>query len=496
MIHKFIFTLSLLFSILHLQAKDYDASLFGIASNGIKLNTTSIQKAIDFIHEEGGGRLIFHVGRYLTGSIYLKSNVTLHLKEGAVLMGSLNPFDYDKPTSWMALIYAFDQENIAITGKGMIDGQGYQVAQNIVSFIHKGIIKDRWFSNDRPSEVTRPQNIYIKDCNNITIQGIHVNNPACWNQQYAQCKNLLIENITVDSKNYWNNDGVDIVDCDSVIIRNSYFDTSDDAICLKSHQPRFVCQNVLIYNNTIRSSASAIKFGTASKGGFKNIKIIKNRVYDTYRSAITFGAVDGGGVENVEVDSLTALNTGNAIFLRIGERKEGKKGFMKNISISNVYVEISATKPDAGYPYEGPIEDLPRNISPAVITGMPDVVIENVRLKNVEIVHPGGADPHYAKVGLDELDGIPELINKYPEFSMFKELPAWGFYIRHVKGLSFENVTLRCQKEDFRKPIVLDDVHDAGFKNLIIKEGDKNEVKMPEEKEHIYLHNSSGVKIE
>ena len=111
-------------------------------------------------------------------------------------------------------------------------------------------------------------------------------------------------------------------------------------------------------------------------------------------------------------------------------------------------------------------------------------------------MYPGGADPHYAKVDLEELDDIPELIDKYPEFSMFKELPAWGFYIRHVKGLSFENVTLCCQKEDFRKPIVLDDVHGAQFKNLVIKETGKDEVKRLEKEEHIYLHNATGVKIE
>ncbi len=78
-----------------ISAKDYNASLFGIKSNGTTLNTTSIQKGIDFIHENGGGRLVFYVGRYLTGTIYLKSNVTIQLEEGAILVGSLNPLDYE-----------------------------------------------------------------------------------------------------------------------------------------------------------------------------------------------------------------------------------------------------------------------------------------------------------------------------------------------------------------------------------------------------------------
>jgi len=485
---QFAISFTLLFFSLPVYSKDYKASFFGIESNGTTMNTRSIQKAIDYIHENGGGRLVFNVGRFVSGSIYLKSNVSIHLEEGAVLLGSLNPFDYDRHGYWTALLFAFDQENIGITGKGIIDGRGYQVAQNILSMIHKGIIKDDKLSNDRPNEGLRPQNIYFKGCKNIVIREITIKNPASWNQQYDQCKNLLVENITVDSKNYWNNDGIDIVDCDSVIVRNSYFDASDDAICLKSHRAEFLCQNVIIVNNMIRSSANGIKFGTFSVGGFKNIEIINNTVFDTYRSAITFATVDGGIIENIRVDSLRSLNTGNAIFLRIGERKVGKKGSMKNISISNVYAEIPATKADAGYPYEGPVEDLPRNISPVSIVGMPDVAIEQIVLKNIEIHYPGGGNPNYAKVGLDELDKVPELPAKYPEFSMFKELPAWGFYIRHAKGIIFEHVTITCKKEDYRTAVVLDDVHGLQFNHLIVKEP-------TEKKKPVFSQNCTDIKF-
>src|SRR5215813_76884 len=95
-VKKYFVTVVLCFQCLHGIAKDYPASLFGIYSDGVTLNTRSIQFAIDYIHQQGGGRLVFDVGRFLTGSIHLKSNVTLHLLEGAVLLGSLNPFDYDK----------------------------------------------------------------------------------------------------------------------------------------------------------------------------------------------------------------------------------------------------------------------------------------------------------------------------------------------------------------------------------------------------------------
>ena len=452
-----------------LHAKDYNASMFGAKSNGTTLNTSSIQKGIDYISENGGGRLVFYVGRYLTGTLYLKSNVTIHLEEGAILVGSTNPFDYEKNFNWTALIFALDQENIGITGKGVIDGQGFLVATNLVDMIHKGVVKDP-LKYDRPNETIRPQNIYFRGCRNIVIRDINLRDPGSWNQQYDQCRNLVIDNIRVDSKSYWNNDGVDIVDCDSVVVSNSYFDAADDGICLKSHSADFACQNVFIHNNTVRTSANGIKFGTVGHGGFRNIRIINNLVFDTYRSALTFAAVDGGFVENIVVDSLRSLNTGNVIFLRIGERRAGKKGRMNGVTISNVYAEVPATKPDAGYNYEGPVEDLPRNISPSAIVGMPDAMIENITLKNIEIHYPGGGNPHYAKVGLDELDKVPELASNYPEFSMFKELPAWGFYIRHARGISMENVKLVCEKKDYRTAVVLDDVQGASFRNLQVTE--------------------------
>jgi hypothetical protein len=276
------------------------------------------------------------------------------------------------------------------------------------------------------------------------------------------------------------------VDCDGVAVTNSYIDSDDDGVCLKSHDANSVCQNVLVRNCTIRSSANGIKFGTASRGGFRNIRLINNKIFDTYRSAITLEAVDGGFIENVEADSLQVLNTGHAIFLRIGERVSGKKGRLENIRIKNVTVEIAAGKADSGYEYEGPIEDLPRNISPAVIiTGLPGVMISNVSFTNIEIKHPGGGNPMYAKVLLNELDSVPEKPAAYPEFSMFKELPAWGVYIRHAKDVQFSNVTLSCGKKDYRTAIVLDDVYHSQFTSMDIKE--------PGSKKAFYQYHSSEI---
>ena len=448
----------------------HQASSFGIKSDGVTLNTRSIQAGIDFISEHGGGVLEFSVGRYLTGSIHLKSNVELRLLEGAVLVGSTNPYDYDMVEGNYGFLLAKGQKNISVKGKGVIDGRGFDCALNFLNQVHLGFLEDTT-KNDRVTK--RPKLIYFRECENVTIEGVNLRNAAEWTLVTDQCENLLISGILLDSKNYWNNDGLDIVDCRHVVVKDSFIDASDDAICFKSHSAEHLCEDIEVRNCVARSSASAFKFGTVSRGGFKNIRIINNKVFDTHRSAITIQSVDGGEIENILVDSLEAVNTSNAIYLRTGIRwNNGKMGYLRNITLSNIKVEVPATKADAGYSYEGPIEDLPRNISPSGIVGIPELPIENITLKNIEIIYPGGGNKLYAYRGTsdEELNSIPEMKDVYPEFSQFKELPSWGLFIRHAKGITLDNVRLVAGAKDYRPAIVADDVQGLEIKNLKTEE--------------------------
>jgi hypothetical protein len=323
----------------------------------------------------------------------------------------------------------------------------------------------------------------------VEISGIVVKNAAEWVVVADQCQNLKIDKITVDSKAFWNNDGIDIVDCKDVLISNSFIDSSDDAICFKSHDATKLCENVEVRNCVARSSANGIKFGTVTSGGYKNFKIINNKIYDTYRSAITIATPDGGVVENILVDSLFAYNTGNPIYLRIGARwNKGRTGSMNNIQIQNMYCEVAETKADAGKEYEGPIEDLPRNISPASIVGLPGQYISNVTLKNIQIVFPGNSNPNYAYRGIlpADLDSIPEMPAAYPEFSQFKELPAWGFYVRHAKNLTMENITLTAKGKEYRPALVFDDVHHATISSMSYLDPTKK-------KKQVHLYKSTDI---
>ena len=459
-------TAALLAVIPSIAQKIHQASSFGIKSDGVTLNTRSIQAGIDFISEHGGGVLEFSVGRYLTGSIHLKSNVELRLLEGAVLVGSTNPYDYDMVEGNYGFLLAKGQKNISVKGKGVIDGRGFDCALNFLNQVHLGFLEDTT-KNDRVTK--RPKLIYFRECENVTIEGVNLRNAAEWTLVTDQCENLLISGILLDSKNYWNNDGLDIVDCRHVVVKDSFIDASDDAICFKSHSAEHLCEDIEVRNCVARSSASAFKFGTVSRGGFKNIRIINNKVFDTHRSAITIQSVDGGEIENILVDSLEAVNTSNAIYLRTGIRwNNGKMGYLRNITLSNIKVEVPATKADAGYSYEGPIEDLPRNISPSGIVGIPELPIENITLKNIEIIYPGGGNKLYAYRGTsdEELNSIPEMKDVYPEFSQFKELPSWGLFIRHAKGITLDNVRLVAGAKDYRPAIVADDVDGLVIKNL------------------------------
>ena len=456
------------------------ATTYWATSGGQVLNTRCLQAAIDSASARYSRKgtiqtVTIPAGEYVTGTLYLKSGVNLHLDSGAVLLGSLNPFDYvkDPYCRWTALLFAVKQHDISITGQGTIDCRGWEVANNTVSLIHAGLIQDP-LKYDRPNETNRPENIHFRECDNVTVRGITLRNPASWNQQYDQCRHVVIEDQTVDSKSYWNNDGVDIVDCSDVVIRNCNYDAADDAFCFKSHSKEGLSENILVENCIGRSSANGIKFGTVTRGIFRHFRFRNMLIYDTYRSAFTIASVDGAIIEDVVVDSLRSIHTGNPIFLRLAPRNSNptQQATLRDILIKNLYAEVPYEKPDAGYRYEGPVEDQPRNISPAVISGTPGMRIQNVTIQNAEIVFPGQTDTAYAYRGTtpDQLAAIPEWERRYPEFSMWKELPAWGLYLRHADSITLDNVTLRVEDNDYRPAIVADDVNGLTLRHTVIKE--------------------------
>jgi polygalacturonase len=474
-IFPLIIILSFALSFASAREKTYNIVDFGAKADGTTNNTQAIQTAINKAYANGGGMVLVPKGNFVTGVIYLKSNINLHLAAGAHLLATTNRADYG-PKKASALIRAEDAHHLSITGKGTIDGQAELLLKDIYRMLNNGTLEDaEWKTyNDwhqmRPAEDNRPHLIEFKNCTDIQLKNYTIKNGLCWIQTYRDCNNMVIDSIHVESNTFLNNDGIDLVDCKKVKLSNSSFNVADDGICLKSSNPKSSCEDIDISNCKIRSSASAFKLGTASLGGFKRIKVRNLYVYDTFRSAIAIETVDGGDIDGIDIRDVVAKNTGNAIFIRLGKRKkDAEPGILRNVYIGNVKAEIPLGKPDAGYSMEGPPELFSHNIFPASITGIPGHNAQHITLANIEITYAGGAKKEKAWFAADSLTKIPEKSGAYPEFSMFGELPAWAFYVRHAQDIVMKNIKFNYQQSDARTACIFDDVAGLQLYNIAIQ---------------------------
>ncbi|HEY4205488.1 MAG TPA: glycosyl hydrolase family 28 protein, partial [Puia sp.] len=439
---------------------------FGAKGDGVALNTVAIQTAIDSAGQMGGGTVVFPKGRFLSGTLELRSNVHIYLQQGAVLLGSINPADYHDG----GFLYAKGQTNISITGKGTVDGQGRKVALYMDSLFYIGKLDSSHYNLRRKRPEGRPSNFNITSCKDVLVRGITIKNATGWVETYTLCDGLVLDSIRVESDAYWNNDGIDVVDCRKVRITHSYVNAADDGICLKSQNGRENWnEDFYIADCTVRSSASAIKFGTASYGGFKKVVIRNIRVFDTFRSALALESVDGGDLEDIDVDGIVATNTGDGIFIKLGHRnKDGHIGSLRHIKIRNVRVDIPYDRPDKNYDLRGPDLAFFHNPFPCSITGLPGHPVKDVTLENITISFPGHGNDGLAILPVWRLKDVPEQEKEYPEFSMFGELPSWGFYVRHVTGLTMRNVHISAKAWDFRPAMVCDDVQSLRLDGLTI----------------------------
>ncbi|MDR1090193.1 MAG: glycoside hydrolase family 28 protein [Prevotella sp.] len=486
--------------------QQYNIKDFGAVDSKTEYSTGAVQAAVDKASVAGGGRVYVPAGTYLISPIKLRSNVELYLEEGATLLGTTDRTKYNIPeeknynlAGERGLIWAEGASNISIRGKGAIDGQGEAVAEHTGRLVAEGVITDRNGSAikkyvedgntkflrefPRPQEENRPMLIALYDCKDVVLDGIHIKNAATWVTTLWRCDNAKLINLTVRSRAFWNNDGIDIIDCTNTLVKNCDIDSADDGICLKSHMRDYLCENITIENCTVSSSASAIKFGTASEGGFRNITVRNITVKDTFRSAVAIESVDGGIAENITISDIRATNTWNAIFLIAGTRKGTSTA--KNVTFENIYCEIPASKPDAVHA-NYTVPDRKRNLYPSLITGSPASDIENVKIKNFQLVIAGGGTTNIANSAVSHLPEMDGRYGRYPEYDMFGELPAWGLLCRNVKGLLLENIKLQLEQADYRNPVVMDNISDIMIKKLEVI----NEQKTP-----VILNNSSAASI-
>ena len=442
---------------------------FGAESGGTQLCTRAIQTAIDQCAGNGGGTVCLPPGIWRTGTIMLKSHVTLHLEQGCTLLGSTNLNDYQEHIPSIrsytdnytrrSLIYAEDLDDIAIEGAGVIDGNG-----NLFPKKH-----------GPKNDYLRPYLMRIINCRDVRVEGIFLKNPAMWTQHYLACERVRVTGVRVWAFANYNNDAIDIDGCRDVFVSKCVMSSEDDGITLKSTSEH-PCQNVVVSDCVVSSRSSSIKLGTESMGGFRDITIVNCTVNKVTSDApkifgdgrnglvgIDLISVDGGHLERVNISNITIDGMSVPVGLRLGARGRGlvdpervpeaerparrPVGIFKDISLANI-VATGGGK-NCGI----------------LLLGHPGYPLENVSLANITVRGKGGGD---AKLAGRE---VPERAYDYPQPVSWGSLPGYGLYARHVHGLTVSNVRLQTAAADARHALVLDDVEDGELNGVATSPG-------------------------
>jgi polygalacturonase len=497
----------------------FNIRAFGATGDGITLDTGAINQAIETAYATGGGMVYFPAGTYLSFSIRLKSHITLYLDSGATILAA-NPtehkgsYDPAEPNDWDAyqdyghshwqnsLIWGDDLSNVSILGPGLIHGQGLTrwgpgprrptqpgdspisldaetahdvttssaapVAPSAYGLLPQG---SRGFAPpgfaDEPFTMEGQGNkaIALKLCRNVVLRDFSILQGGHFAVLATGVDNLTIDNLKIDT----NRDGLDIDCCRNVRVSNcSVNSPNDDGICLKSSYAlgfARATENVTITNCQVtgydlgtfldgtfgRTQEIApdkdqvtgrIKCGTESNGGFRNITI-SNCVCERSRG-LALETVDGGVIEDITISNIAMREvTTSPLFLRLGNRARGPSdtpiGAIRRINISDVVAY-----------------DVDPHFA-SIIAGLPGHPIEDVRISNVHIVYQGGGTAENAAVV------PPEQEKTYPEPSMFGPIPAYGFFLRHVRNVELHHVEVSYQNDEMRPVVVLDDVNGASF---------------------------------
>lgn len=439
------------------------ASLLLVAAED---ETAAWQGRIDSAAMAGGGVVSVPSGRHLVGQLDLKSNVELRLEKGAVLEGIVGLEHYRVTTlpysegTWSAIVSAIGVTNVAITGEGEIFGNGKPWK-----------IPEDYGGNQ---EGLRARGIFFADSERIRLTGFTLRDAACWGVVFKCCRHVRIKGVTIDNHANSNNDGFDI-EASDVVIEDCDVDAGDDAYCLKSNNPHFTVEDVIVRNCIARSHSNGCKIGTATHGTIRNVlfenivcraprrDFIDNRKTSPnfgkphfYRpellhlpaggglGAVTIECVDGGRVENVIAKGIEVSGFIAPIFVRAGTRTgrdcgtpPGNQYVFRNIRIENVHGRS-----------ETPIA--------SSVSGVDGCRVKDVVLKDIDIVCPG-ADAVASWQALET--PVPDVSGLYPECTMFRPsiLPAYGLYVDRVDGISLENVRFRLKdgSGDVRPPVFL-----------------------------------------
>jgi polygalacturonase len=425
----------------------------------VKNHASMIQQAIDACSAKGGGQVLLRPGMYRSGTIILRSGVTLHLEKGAVLQGSTDVADY---LPWemgpgarvnrgigTALVYAEMAENIAITGEGKIDGSGHAFfgrSENPPDWVKSRKPMGTWIpgfeaalKSDRPRAL-----ILLVDCENVELSVKHVENSPAWTIHLLACTHVVMRGIelrgVVDGAN---TDGVDLDACSDVLVEDCDIFTGDDAMCLKNTNTKGLkrpSRRITVRRCRLRSTTHGFTIGTETQEDFEDITFTDSQIdmAGDYRTLTGIGLsiLDGGTIARLRISNVTVSDSVAPIQIRLGNAGRGQE------------------KPVAGMLRDIVLEDVTirRAYGNSMIMGLPKTPIQNIALRRVSMEFDGPIDPAVM------MPTVPEFDTEFPPAEVWRFLPAYGLYCRHVDGLELTDVTITTAVEEPRPALIVKNV--------------------------------------
>lgn len=400
-------------------SREFIVTKYGAVGDGKTLNTIAFKNAIEDCNKNGGGRVVVPFGTFLTGAVYLKSNVELHLADSAKIVFSKDTKDYPivftrwegmELMNYSALIYAYGEENIAVTGKGILDGNadyeswwGWNNGKPSKQVPARALLQEQNHKQTDPAtrifgdgSYLRPNFFQPYNCKNVLISDVQMINSPMWNVNPVLCENVTIKNLKIIAHGP-NTDGVDPESCKNVLVSNCYFDTGDDCIAIKSGRDEDgrrinkPAENHIIEHCEMKDGHGGVGIGSEISGGAKNIYAIDcimdspnlDRILRLKTSSSRGGIIENIFMKDIKVGTYKDAAVSFNMFY---EQPGNYMPTIRNVLVENMQVEKGGNFGVFVHAYkESPIEHFKMvNCNFRFVkTGTQIDYVKNMQLKNV-----------------------------------------------------------------------------------------------------------------